>query len=416
MLAGTGSSEPLRDVPLMNEPFLHIARQDGEGGGSSTPPPEDSAAAVPIRSLGPRDARSRSHRSAAEIVLVCNPRAGGRWRELAKILDSDEARGVRRIVTDSVDDIATVVAELGREVKLLCIYGGDGTIQRILDHLCPIEHAAIDLAFLGGGTMNVTARWCGLTGSPAENFREVVHAYRAGLLLSREIYLLDVVNGERRHRGFTFGLGPIVRLLEAYESGPKGRLHALRVATRGAVAALTGLPCLDTLRVEPLDARVIVDGEELPYQSFCAVFANVTGQINPGVVPFVGPTTRDSFHYAAYAVSAREFTMNIPVLMRGWLPVDRRSLFRPDRIVRRLADSGLARGSIPADPRYVNRNAGRMAVTSDERLFTIDGELFDAVDRTIDVSLGPLVRLVVSSRTTVRKASWMTARRVLGRG
>ena len=67
-----------------------------------------------------------------DIVLVCNPRAGGRWKQLAGILDSAEAQHVRRIVTDSIDDIGPALSSLGRRVKLVIIYGGDGTIQQIL--------------------------------------------------------------------------------------------------------------------------------------------------------------------------------------------------------------------------------------------------------------------------------------------
>src|SRR5678815_1375834 len=97
--------------------------------------------------------RPRKVKREAEVVLICNPRAGGRWKALAGILDSEEARHVRRIVTDSVEDIAHAVAELGQDAKLLCIYGGDGTIQRVLDRLAPDAHEHIRLALLGGGTM-----------------------------------------------------------------------------------------------------------------------------------------------------------------------------------------------------------------------------------------------------------------------
>jgi diacylglycerol kinase family enzyme len=350
----------------------------------------------------------------AEIVLICNPRAGGRWKELARVLDSDEGRSVRRIVTDSVDDIAPAIADLG-QAQLLCVYGGDGTIQRILDHLSPRQGESVRLAFVGGGTMNVTARWCGLNRSPADNFREVVREYLAGRLLFRETNLLHVHTGERRYRGFTFGLGPIVRLLDAYERGRKGKLAALATAARGVAAALSGFPSNYARLLEPFEARVVVDDDALSYDRFVAVFANVTGQINPGVVPFVDPPTRDSFHYAAYAVSAREFTMNAPVLMRGWLPVDPKSLIRPDRIVRRLADSGLGKDGLPTDPRYINRNGRRMEIETDERLFTVDGELFTAGAGAFRVTLGMPVRLAVSSRTTVRRASAMAARRYFTR-
>jgi hypothetical protein len=263
--------------------------------------------------------------------------------------------------------------------------------------------------------MNVTARWCGFDRSPADNFREVVRAFIAGTLLFRELSVLDVSQDGVHHRCFTFGMGPIVRLIDAYERGDKGKLAALATAGRGITAALMGRPSSHARLLEPLRARVVVDGAALPYQRYSALFANVTGQINPGVVPFVGPPTRNTFHYAAYAVSAREFTVNVLGLMRGWLPVDPRSLARPDRVMRRLARARPIKGGVPADPRYVNANARRLEIESAEPLFTVDGEILPSRQDTLQVSLGLQVRLAVSGRTSLLAASAMAARRRLGR-
>jgi diacylglycerol kinase family enzyme len=347
--------------------------------------------------------------------LICNPRAGGKWTELARILDSEEGKQVRRIVTDSVDDIAPAIAGLGNEAKLLCIYGGDGTVQRILDHLSPTDHRAINLAFVGGGTMNVTSHWCGFRRSPSENFREVVRSYLGGRLLFREISLLEVAQADARYRGFTFGMGPIVRLLDDYERGRKGKLAALATAGRGIAAALTGFPTFHARLLERMQARITVDGKELGYQRFSALFANVTGQINPGVIPFVDRPTRDTFHYVAYAVSAREFTLSVPGLMRGWLPLDPMSLVRPGRVLRELADPRPVKASVPTDPRYVNANARHLEIVTDEPLFTIDGEIMHSAGPRISVSMGAQVRLAVSSRTTLRRAAVQAARRYLVR-
>lgn len=60
---------------------------------------------------------------AKDVVLLCNPQAGGRWRVLADVLDSEEARAVHRIVTDEIDDVRGAISELGPRVTLLCIYG-----------------------------------------------------------------------------------------------------------------------------------------------------------------------------------------------------------------------------------------------------------------------------------------------------
>jgi diacylglycerol kinase family enzyme len=327
--------------------------------------------------------RRRRVKPEAEVVLLCNPRAGGRWRELARILDSEEAQFARRIVTDSVEDVASALADLGKDTRLLCVYGGDGTIQRVLDRLTADELEHVSLALLGGGTMNVTSRWLGFSRKPAQNFRHVVRNYRSAQLLLREVPLLEVVTGEEVYRCFTFGMGPVVRLLDAYESGRKGKVAALGMAAKAAAAAWFKRPSSMNQLIAPMQARVTLDGEAVPYDSFSAVFANVTGQINPGVEPFAVERTRDSFHCAAYAVSAREMAAALPMLIRGWLPVDLGELLSP---------ASERAGGLPTDPRYVNRTASTLTVESEETIYTVDGEVLET-QGPVSVGLGPTIKL-----------------------
>jgi diacylglycerol kinase family enzyme len=340
------------------------------------------------------DARRRRERRVkrdAEIVLLCNPRAGGRWRELANILDSEEAMHARRIVTDSVEDVVPALADLETDTKLVCIYGGDGTIQRVLDRLTATELESVTLALLGGGTMNVTSRWLGMSRKPVLNFQHVVRAYRSGELWRRELPVLDVDTGGEHHRGFTFGMGALVRLLEAYESGRKGKLAAIGVGVRAMSAAWLPWPGSFKHLLEPMKASVTIDGQRLPHNEFIAVFANMTGQINPGVEPFKNRSrVGNSFHCAAYSVSAREFVAIMPMLMRGWLPIDLRELIGSGID----GDGGTLASRIPTDPRYANRLANELYIDTDERLYTVDGEVLEA-DGPISVRPGPRVRLAI---------------------
>lgn len=338
-----------------------------------------------------------------DVVLLCNPRAGGRWRALADVLDSPEARGARRIVTDEIDDVRQAITSLGQTVKLLCIYGGDGTIQRVIDDLLRVQgdgiatHQLPALAILGGGTMNVTARWCGMRDEPGDNFQAVMRAYQADRLLFREVPLLAVTQGGATNFGFTFGAGPLIRILERYESGGKGHLAAIGLGLRSIAAALTRLPGSYRDMLNEMTAEVTVDGQRLPYERFAAFFANVTGAINPFVEPFVGERTRDSFHFLAYAVSSREFATLAPMLARAKLPIDPRSLLRPTQNLRQILRSLRGKGELPLDPRYVNQPARRLRLRTNERHCTIDGELFPLVDGTVEVTLGPTVRLALCS-------------------
>ncbi|MCG8418095.1 MAG: hypothetical protein MJE77_09160 [Proteobacteria bacterium] len=356
----------------------------------------ESSQSQPRRFMAKRRRRAKPD---AEIVLICNPRAGGRWKELAGILDSEEARFARRIVTDSVEDIAAALDDLGHDAKLLCIYGGDGTIQRVLDRLAPGAPDEVHLALLGGGTMNVTSRWCGLSRQPVKNFRYLVRAYRSGNLLLKEVPVLEVTMGDLFHRGFTFGMGPIVRLLDVYERGPKGKVAAAGLAARALSATLLKWPGDLERIIQPMEADVEIDGEALSYRQFVALFANVTGQINPGVEPFAGERTRDSFHTAAYAVNAREMAMALPLLIRGWLPVDANALLSPATLLARRKN-GPDRRTLPSDPRYVNQIAHHLQIHTDEPLYTLDGEVLPTRSKTISVELGPSLKLAVGPTAT----------------
>ena len=342
-----------------------------------------------------------------DVVLLCNPRAGGRWRALADVLDSPEAKLARRIVTDEIDDIQRAIADVGQRIKLLCVYGGDGTIQRVIDDLLrpngdPIETRHLpQLAILGGGTMNVTARWCGMRDEPGDNFRAVMRAYQADRLLYREVPLLAVTMGGKTRYGFTFGAGPLIRILERYESGQKGHLGAVALGLKSVATALIYPVGSYRAMLEEMNGTVTVDGERLPYDRYATLLANVTGAVNPFVEPFVGERTRDSFHFLAYAVSSREFAGLAPMLARAKLPIDPAAvpaaILRPFDGARRLWRSVAGKEHLPADPRYVNRPAQRLILESDERNVTIDGELVPLVDGRAEVALGPTVRLALCS-------------------
>jgi diacylglycerol kinase family enzyme len=313
---------------------------------------------------------------------------------LADVLDSDEAKSVRRIVTDDIHDVSEAIAGLGQRVKLLCIYGGDGTIYRVINELLRDPAATPPrLALLGGGTMNVAARWCGMTRSPGDNFRQVMRAYAADRLLWREIPVLAVRQQSQTRYGFTFGVGPLVRILEHYESGRKTNARVVAIAAKSVVGAFGAASRDFRAVVQEMDGLVEVDGERLPHTQWSALFANVTGAINPFVEPFVGERTRDSFHMLAYAIPPRELAIMTPLLMRALLPMDPRSVLHPVSTWRQAWLSLRGKGGLPTDPRYINRAARQLVVETSEASFTIDGELFPAAERRFEVGLGPQLRL-----------------------
>jgi hypothetical protein len=338
-----------------------------------------------------------------DIVLLCNPRAGGRWKSLASILDSAESSHVRWIVTDSIEDIGPALAMLSDRTKLVCVYGGDGTIQAIMDQMYADRLDGPPMAFIGGGTMNVTARWCGFANKPARNFRDVVRSYRSGDLLTKEVPVLTVRQGVTRRHCFTFGLGPMVRVLAEYEEGGKGKAAALAIVGQALTAAWTNMPPKFRDILRPIEAEVFRNGERLPYDRWTALFCNSTGRLHIGVEPFVKMRTRETFYLGAYAVSKQEIAIWMPALMRGLLPVDPKSLIKPVSGWKAIAMSYVGQGSYPVDPRYINDLATEVEVRCEERVFTVDGEVVHGTGEPLRVRLGPTLRLAVSPTAALSK-------------
>jgi hypothetical protein len=333
------------------------------------------------------------------IVLICNPAAGGRWKQLAGILDSAEAAEVRRVVTDSIEDIGPALHSLSKRVKLLCIYGGDGTIQKLLNAVFrSLGDEAPPVVLLGGGTMNVTSTWCGWTGSPEKNFRRVIRDYLTDKLLTREVPMLSIEQGDRVEYGFTWGAGTVIRILDAYEHGSKGKLAALVLAGKCIAGAWSLKPRPDMqYLLEQMEADIALDGVPLPYHRFAGVFCNITGHVVRLVHPFLAERQRETFHALAYAITARELATLAPLIIRGLNPIDPKALIKPISSWMQLGLSFVSKGSLPTDPRYVNRPAQELEMRSKEKVFTIDGEIFESTGEPIRIRIGPTLRLAVSA-------------------
>lgn len=332
------------------------------------------------------------------VVLICNPKAGGHWKQLAGILDSAEAQHVRRIVTDDIDDIRPALTSLSKRVKLVCLYGGDGTIQKILTNMF---HTRGDepppIALIGGGTMNVTARWAGWKESPEKNFRRVVGDYLADKLVTRDVPLLEVRQGSHLEYGFTFGNGTIIRIVNEYENGGKGKLSAVLVAVKAIAATWTRQP-IDFLPVlEQMRAEIIVDGELLPYDRYIVSFCNITGDVLVGVHPFTQERQREAFNMLAYSIDSREVSILFPFLFAGKIPIDPKSLLKPVSTWTQIGLSFFTKGSLPLDPRYVNRTAREVEYRTKDPVYTVDGEIFQSTGEPIVVKMGPTLRLAISA-------------------
>ncbi|MBI5478956.1 MAG: hypothetical protein HY906_08880 [Deltaproteobacteria bacterium] len=341
-------------------------------------------------------------KEAQDIVLVCNPRAGGRWKQLAGILDSAEAQHVRRIVTDSIDDIGPALASLGRRVRLVVVYGGDGTIQQILTDIFRSGDGTWSgpaVGMVGGGTMNLTSRWCGWRDAPEENFIQIVHDAMTDKLATREVPMLKIQQGARVEYGFLFAAGSPIRVLNEYEHGRKSRIAAVVFFARTIVNAFNKNAHLIESSLDQMRGEILLDGVPLPYNDFVLTACSITGSLQIGMQPFVGERGGDTFYSLAYAVSAREIAVLLPFLARAMLPIDPKSLLQPVSQVTHIGLSYFGQGSLPLplDPRYINHPVKEYELRSAEKVYTIDGEIFESTGEPIKITTGPTLRLAIKA-------------------
>jgi hypothetical protein len=127
-----------------------------------------------------------------------------------------------------------------------------------------------------------------------------------------------------------------------------------------------------------------------------AVISSVMDTINPSVEPFVRERSPETFNCLAYAIGPREFMLALPLLWRGYLPIQPRSLFQPISTLKEMLRAQFGRGLPPIDPRYVNRTAKCLSVTADDEIYTIDGEIFPLKQGTARIRLGPSISIGVA--------------------
>src|SRR5690606_12060295 len=176
-------------------------------------------------------------RAMPKIGLISNPRSLRNRRGLQEIQEALKgAPDVAHVATDASTDVDDVLVDFAaREVDLLLINGGDGTVQHVLTRL--LEGDAFQtrpaLAILPRGTANSTAGDLGLRGRGASAIRRLLEAGRAGAIadhvVERPILRVENLEGDVPQRGMMFGAGAIPDAIElwareVYARGLKGDL------------------------------------------------------------------------------------------------------------------------------------------------------------------------------------------------
>ena len=294
------------------------------------------------------------------IGVLSNTQAGRNPSRIARLRALCERQSdVVHIETGPQLGVEEAVATLaGHDIEVLAVWGGDGTLQRVLTALLstPTFARLPLIAPLKGGRTNAGALDIGSHTNPLSALSRLLKTVRQGKLepdlVERPVLRIELGPDEAVQYGFFFGVGVIYRttelkhglLPERYFQGPltSGAIIGL-VALRALLGSSRGVLSRDRLAVR-------LDGRPLGSDSFLLAFATTLNSLMR-LRPFWGQEEAP-IHCTAVAEGAPRRLLAHIRIVQGRPP-------RPD---------GLLAG-------YVSHNVHQLQVRLDCGI-VIDGELF----------------------------------------
>jgi len=316
------------------------------------------------------------------IAVLTNMEAGknrsGRYRKY-RIPEIVGGEGLV-IETGTMQEIDGALERIfSREERLICLNGGDGTVQRVLTRMINSygeETEDFPILFpMRGGTMNLLADNVGIKGKPDELCRRALDLDRSRDELPHvEVPTLRVVRemGGRTEReyGFFHGSGGLYRFHRVYYRDTKGgNLAAARLVLMclGSGAVKRGR-YKDVFGMTPM--RVRIDDFEMPCDSYIIVLAMIFKKMLLTFNPFRDEGEGDFFVLACGLPLGKLFT-NLHKLF--WV-----------------------RGDEPPFPSevYFNRKGSRLIMEGSEG-YSFDGEVYELDEPyRLTMELGPRVKIL----------------------
>ncbi len=315
----------------------------------------------------------------------------------------DRSAELRRIVgqwgevheTNSFDDLRKVVDELCPRVSHLVSDGGDGSLNWLINET---EHCVSDPerwpAFVpnNAGSVNAVARKAQVRGRPAAILRALATAARADQPppeVSLDTLTLDgeTADGAKFHR-LCFGLaagGVGNRFYDKYyDNHTHGRADVVRVMARSISDYVTNKvvrsskPNYATSLFAPTQARVVIDGEEVPTRTHRLLHAGAIDlHIGAGFRLFPKAEKPGALHFQAGNLRPSLIVVRFPAALR----------------------SGKLRGGLIRDV-----NGQEMVIEAEEEPLSpiIDGERFDGIVRLV-ARAGPRIRIAQVGSSTIAR-------------
>lgn len=261
-----------------------------------------------------------------QIGVINNLRAGQAREQVSRVLNLlREHPEVLHVETDCAGALPDAIADLARrEIDLLVVNGGDGTLQHTLTEILgnePFERVPL-LAPLRGGRTNTSALDLGAQRDPVAGLSALLRAVREGALeqriVRRPVLRVDYDRGARTEYGMFFGAGMIHRAISlVHDVFPSGRSQGALgagIVTLGLIAKATFRPRQGILQPDKIQVRL--DGRVLEHGEFRLAMSTTLERLFWRLRPFWGAGP-GQVRVTCVTSGARHFARTAPGILVG---------------------------------------------------------------------------------------------------
>ena len=305
------------------------------------------------------------------IGIVTNPNSklNKRNPERHKILGYILGQRGQLAVTNSIAELESVAAEFkAREVEILAINGGDGTISRTLTAFirCYGDQPLPKVAILGGGTINVLRTNLGIHGTPEDVLFRLVEQHSAGVEFEVRRTRTIEVDGTY---GFMFGDGIVANFLELFYRNKTNAVGSILLMFRLYWAAWFNRDLFQSV-VNQQDYKLSPQNGRPLHGPAAAVMCSTLARMPLGARVFtLLEKNPDKMECISFQLDESKILWQLPVMLAG---IALRLNFWQQRIC-----------------------TGEIAIQANpQRLYTVDGELYQARNDTIKITMGPQLDFV----------------------
>ncbi len=282
--------------------------------------------------------------------------------------------------THSLDELNSAIDEvLNRNVQILCINGGDGSLQKAVTRLLNRTEGKRELPYLvpmRGGTMNMVCKNVGILGNPYTVLERLVERYKKfktgydGLEF-REFKVIKVKSNliDGTEYTFCFANGIAFKIIKTYYAG--GTPSPQRAFN--LVTSIIGGFILGTDEAnyyfEHIPAKITIDNTPYPYDQIILSVASSYPKLVLWFTPFFESDKvkdRDGFNFFAISCDNWEIIRNL---------------------------RGLSRGLIKVRDSY--NDLSQNVTMEFSGGFTIDGEIYESTENIwVELSSGPVLKFL----------------------